>query len=193
MSINFSDLMKTAEKEGGFSLLPDGSYNVVVEKAQATTASTGKPMLKVTLVVTDGPSKGRKLFTNHVLATDNPNALAMFFRNMGAYGLDKAFWNAPGASLDGAAAIMVGRPVTADVGHKVYQGEDRNEVKGVKPPAAGAASIMGPAVAAPTVNIPQANVPSGVPTVPTVAPTPTPEPATVPNVPVQASGDEEPF
>lgn len=204
MSINFSDLMQSAEKEGGFSLLPDGPYNVVVEKAEAVTASTGNPMLKVTLIVTDGPFAKRKLFTNHVMVADNPNALAMFFRNMQAYGLGKEYWNGLKAAtvLDGLAStvpILIGKTVVADVGHKVWKGDDRNEVKGIKAGAGIGGPVIGGGIVTPTV-VPQVQVPqvqAPVVAAPPVQASPGPQ-VTVPTItpvePVVASGDdEEPF
>lgn len=198
-TVNFADLMKTAEQEGGFSLIPDGLVDAVLTKAEAVIASSGNPMLKVQWTITSGPYVKRKLFGNHVFAADNPNAVAMFFRTMQAYGLGKDYWNALKAPsiLDGLAAtipVLMDKPVQLEVGHKVFKGEDRNEVKKVMAPAGGPQLVVG----APAVNIPgpSAGVPN-VATGPSSIAVPQPVSGGVPSVPqpvaAPAGNDEEPF
>lgn len=50
-----------------FDELPDGKYQVRVEKAQLTESSKGDPMIKWDLVVLSGASAGRHLFKNAVI------------------------------------------------------------------------------------------------------------------------------
>ena len=56
------------EKE--FDPVPDGKYQVAVEKVEITTAkSSGNPMLKWTLRILAPRSRGRLLWRNNVMAT----------------------------------------------------------------------------------------------------------------------------
>jgi hypothetical protein len=214
MSINFQELLKQAD-QAGFTLIPDGMQDVVVEKAESVTASTGKPMIKVTYVVESGPHARRKLFNQHVLSPDNDNALKFFFEAMQAYGLGREYWATPGASLDAAAPAIVGRRVKVDVGHKEWpagSGSMRNEVKKVYPQTSAPGAVVpgpGPVAAAPVVQPgPAAAVPQPGPIVaaapavvipPVQQPVAQPQPAAQPPTPivtpggVPGPGDEEPF
>lgn len=200
MSIDFNQLIKQADA-AGFTLLPDGDYDVVVEKSESKPAQSGKPMIRITYVVEHGPHAKRKLFNNHVLSTDNDNALRFFFEAMTAYGLGRDYWTQPGASLDAAAPALVGRRVRVTVGHKEYpanSGQERNEVTKVMPAAGAAGAAVpgpGPSVAvpatAPSPAVPNVVVP-GTPAVPVAQSAPAPGPVAAP-APYVPSGDEEPF
>ncbi len=50
-----------------FDELPDGKYQVRIEKAQLTESSKGDPMIKWDLVVLSGSCAGRHLFKNAVI------------------------------------------------------------------------------------------------------------------------------
>lgn len=128
-SINFGDLFKTAKKE--MELIPDGDYDIVCSQADATKASTGSLMIKVRLKIEGGPQDGRVVFSQIVLTMDNPNALAMWFRQMAAFGLTDSFWTG-NPSMSMVAEQLVGRKARATIGHREWQGVDRNEVKAVK-------------------------------------------------------------
>jgi hypothetical protein len=63
MAYNLRDV-----KGSSFDPIPEGRYNVVVEKAELTAAKdSGNPMIKVTLKILDGDSKGRLAWDNFVL------------------------------------------------------------------------------------------------------------------------------
>lgn len=171
MSINFNELI-TKAGTSDFALLPDATYDVVIEKAQHVTTSTNKPMIKATGIVQGGPNNGRKLFTQYVLSADNANALKFFFDHMAAYGLDKTFF-AGNPSMDLVAQAIIGKSVRFEVGSKVYQGQDRNEVKNTLPPAGGVVPVIGGggpgvpsgvSVPSPSAPVPQAS--PGIPSVP---------------------------
>lgn len=63
----------SAKREGFDAEVPDGSYHVTVEKCLVERGKTsGKPMLKWTLSVVNGPHANRKLFRNNLLeSADN--------------------------------------------------------------------------------------------------------------------------
>jgi hypothetical protein len=190
-SVNWSALRKTAED--ATKPLPEGKYNVTVVKSEFKTATTGSLMIVTTLEVDDGPAKGRRLFTNFVLAPDSPFALSMFFRNMAAFGLDEAFFNSlqqSGMSLEASmsqiAATLQNRSAQADVGIRTWQGQERNECKTFTPKLGGGPAAPGAAIGPATLSGPAAPsvgsaVPTATPTSPTQpsvpGPPPPPEPA----------------
>jgi uncharacterized protein DUF669 len=74
-SVNVNDDFVSAglddvrEWDGTTSFVDPGDYLVEVTGAEHTTASTGKPMLKIEYTIADGPSEGRKLFANYMLTS----------------------------------------------------------------------------------------------------------------------------
>jgi hypothetical protein len=133
-SVNWRDLRKTAEDST--KPLPEGMYNVKVDKAEPTKASSsGADMIKTTLVVEDGPHSGRRLWTNFVLSPESPFALNMFFKNLGGFGLGEDFFaelEASGASVETSISViadaLVGRTASGSVTVRQWQGQDRNEI-----------------------------------------------------------------
>lgn len=169
MAINWDDVLE--EQEADEALLPVGDYDIVVEKAEGTQASTGSDMIKLTCKVTTGPFAGKVLWTNIVLKTDSTGAMRMALRRLAALGVTREWLVTTGAQRDQIASACVGKTASAKVEQKKYQGEDRNEI----------------AMFTPLGGVP------GVPTPPVVsspAPTPTPTPAAAaPSV----TPDDEPF
>jgi hypothetical protein len=132
-TIDFGKALADA-KSASFEAMPKGDYNIEVVQADATTASTGRPMIKTKMKVIDGPYQNRPVMTQFVLSIDNPNALSMFFRNMRAFGIEESFFAQMGGngSLEPVAAALVGRRAQVTLGIRQWQGEDRNEVSGIK-------------------------------------------------------------
>jgi hypothetical protein len=85
MGINFKEVGETQRSGDGFEPLPEGRYNLVVENAELTTASTGNEMIKTTFHVTDGIFINRKLWSNFVLT---PKAYGFLFGFLRAAGSD---------------------------------------------------------------------------------------------------------
>ena len=124
------------QAQGQLELIPDGDVNVQIIDSQATKASTGKLMFKVKIEVTEGPNVKRKLITNIVVSDDNPMALAIFFRNMENIGIPQSFFLQE-PNPDQVASAMIGRAARVKIGHKNWQGVDRNEVSAWLPPLGG--------------------------------------------------------
>jgi Protein of unknown function (DUF669) len=175
-SVRWSDLMESAGPNT-FEVISPGTYDVVVEKAEAKLASTQRQMIALTLGVEGGPYDKRRLWTNCVIVPDNPGALARFFRYMKAFGLDQGYFNRE-PSPDAVASTLLGRRARATVGIKKYNGEDRNEVTNITQAAAvpGMPSAVPVAAAAPR---PPA-APPAAPPAPPAAPPPAAAPATAP-------------
>ena len=127
-SIDWNSLAKVAEE--ATKLVPDGTYGAECLKCEPATASTGKPMLKLTLKISDGPSAGRNLWTQFVVAEDSGFALQRLFGNLAAFGITQDFLD-QGPSFEMVASALVGRHARVIVGHRSWQGQDRNEVTGI--------------------------------------------------------------
>lgn len=135
----FSALIDAA-KEAKFTVIPASDYPVVIRDASATKASTGKDMIKFSAKVLVGPHKGAGLLGQQVLTTDNPVALAMFFKTMEALGIDEATILGLPPAADGGpnmaalAALMKGKTAVATVSVGQWNDEDRNYVDKLKKP-----------------------------------------------------------
>src|SRR5688500_10525307 len=104
-------------------------------------------MIKVQFKVEAGPHAGRTLFTNFVLSPDSAFALTIFFRNMAALGFDDNYFaqlSESGldvkASMVTIAGALEGRKARVEVGTRVWQGQERNEVTNMTAPLGGASS-----------------------------------------------------
>lgn len=132
---NFSDLLKAAE-DAGFSNCPPGTYDVTVAEATSKQTSAGKDMIVVKFQIVGGPHGGRKVPNNFVISPENANALGFFFRHMRAMGLDSTYF-AQNPSPQKVAADLVGRNCRIEVGTRTWNGEEREDVKKIMPPAVG--------------------------------------------------------
>lgn len=216
-TFDFNTLLQQA-KTASYDALPDGPYDAECIEATAVTASTGKPMIKCKFRVTTGPHAKRQFFNQFVLSLDNPQALAMFFRHMKAFGLDENYFTAlGGGSLAPVAQVLVGRVARFELGHREWQGENRNDVKAVKPipgnvaqPAGGLPTSSGlPGVpATPVASGIQGGLPTSAPpngttanltattppniTIPTVTQPTAPTQPTQPTIPTQPAAQPTP-
>lgn len=163
------------QQEAKDTVLPDGDYTSMVIKADAVTASTGKPMIKLQLVIVDGPKKDRKVFTQLVLSTENPFALQRWFGQLASFGLDAAYF-ATKPSMEKVASDLMNRGAVITLGQREWQGSMRNEVQGFRPYAPNGplppGMIIGPVAAGPQVTAPVLGPTPTVGAMPT-APTPT--------------------
>jgi hypothetical protein len=176
-TIDFGKAIQDA-KGASFEALPIGDYDVEVAKSEAVVSTNGKPMVKVTMRVLSGPYEKRPIINNFVLSLENAQATAIFFRHMKAFGLTEDWFASLGQvqSLEPVASALLNRRARLSVGHREWQGEMRNEVKGVKP-YTGAPGAPLPGPSGPTGGLPgHLNVPG--PVAPPVAP-PAPQPAPV--------------
>jgi hypothetical protein len=181
-------LNDAGDAAAGFEVLPAADYDLRITKSEAKMSSTGKVMFAITTEVTNGPYKGRKLWGNIVVSSDNPIALGIFFRTMNAMGIDQSFF-AGNPSDAQVAEAMIGREFRGQVSVRQWQGQDRNEIKSYFPIKATMAG--GPAVAPPPTVVQQAANPQPSPGTPRVAPAPSPtpvaaaaaEPAPAPDLP----------
>lgn len=168
-SLNWGDLVKDAGDVGSYEPLPDGDYDLKVLEATAKVAQSGKTMFAIKAQVQGGAHNNRLVWDNLVVTPDSPAALGMFFRKMGALGLNREFFgsNPSNAQIEQA---LIGRSFRGQIGSRTWQGQKKNEIKMYY--VATAASSPAPAAAA-------------------QAPAPAPAPAAAP-APAEASVGEVP-
>ena len=105
-SSSFGNLVQKAQEAGaGFDLLPDGPYIAKIIESEFKHSANGKPQIKTRWEVVQGPHAGFKGLWNHfTLTIDNPNAVAIFFRQLKALGITQEFLDAL-AELDNETAV----------------------------------------------------------------------------------------
>lgn len=106
--------------EVGRRAIPEGTYAVVVNKAELTKSREGNNMIKLEFEVTEGPHKGAKLFENCSL---QPQALFKLKGVMLALGM-----NIPDGSFDLDTNDLVGLNCEVEVGHETYEGKKRARI-----------------------------------------------------------------
>ena len=126
-------------EEAGTQLqpLPIAEYDMEVSASEAAKSSNGKIMFKITWRVITGPYAGRVAWGNITVSPENPNALAIFFRQMDALGLNEAYFNT-NPSPDQIATDLVHRQARIKLTHREYpknSGVIRNNVETINPPA----------------------------------------------------------
>lgn len=157
-SANFADLLKAAE-DAGFSNCPPGTYDVRVAEGTAKTTGADKDMIVVKFEIIGGPHGGRKVPNNFVISPENANALGFFFRHMRAMGLDAAYFS-QNPSPQKVAADLVGKTCRIEVGTRVWNGEEREDVKKIMAPStdgSAPAPVPTPVQAAPSALAPVAD------------------------------------
>lgn len=193
----FSDLLKAADSSG-FGQVPVGEYDVRVDNAEIRQTGTGKQKIAVRFKVTSGPHNDRSILNDFVLSPGNPNAMAIFFRHMGALGLDAGYFSQD-PSLQRVAADLRGREARVKIAMRSWQGVERVSVEQVLPSRNGSGAIPGgfapPAPGFTPAAPPAAPAPPRIPPPPPVQaapPPPAPAPPPVPEAPAEAEYDNEP-
>jgi Protein of unknown function (DUF669) len=113
-------------KGSTFDPIPEGRYNVVVDKAELTTAKdSGNAMIKTTLKITDGDFKGRLVWDNFVLIDNSLWKLKGFLE-----AIKSNIAESTSATEQDAATAMVGAHVSVYLEPRV--GENGNVSSNVK-------------------------------------------------------------
>lgn len=175
---NWQEMMDEAAKSGPleFKPLDPGEYDLIIEKAEHRTSQGGKDGYNITTRVETGPHANAKVFNTFWISPESPQAMSIFFRQMGVLGLDKDFWNA-NPSDEQICSALTGKRFIGTVKKSTYQGKERNEIGGVatpRPQVAGSGPAVpgGPSSPTPTATAPTPPVPAAMPTPPVAAPVP---------------------
>ena len=149
----WKDLLKTAEEGGGVGeLLPPGEYNVIVSDAKTGTSQNGKARYTLVWQVTDGPLNGRKVFHDMYLSPESPQAMSIFFRQMGAIGLTAEFFRGE-PSDEQIVSALKNRTARITLAHRQNNGRTYHDIKKIHevrataPATAAAAPAPAPAPA----------------------------------------------
>ena len=88
--------------------------------------------------VESGQYAKRTVFHNFVVSSESPDAMRIFFQQMGALGMTKDFWR-QNPSDDRICQALENRRFRATTTIRQWQGEDRNNIGRIKPAAQGRA------------------------------------------------------
>lgn len=155
MELDWSALQKEASTAG---VIPAGEYNCAIISAEATTSSTGKPMIKFKARVLDGPQKDKPVWSQFTISPESAMALRMYFMQMAAFGLDSEYFGKQPSIAD-VARNLVNRAAVFTLSIRQWQGADRNQVDGVKALSGGAPVPPGVVTGPATVQTTMGNTP----------------------------------
>jgi len=62
---------------GGFAEIPDGEFEVAVEKMELTQSKKGDPMLTIWFEILEGEFEGQRIFYNRVMQPQNERAFGL--------------------------------------------------------------------------------------------------------------------
>lgn len=148
---SWSSLMDEAkEVSNTFELLEDNTYQFVIKDLpKVSQTSTEKTRYTINPSVEVGPRANARIFHDFIISPESPKAMAFFFRDMQALGLDAAFF-ATNPSDEAILRALVGRRFTADAYKETYNGKEKNRLRNIRA-AVGTAPTgpAGPAIAGP--------------------------------------------
>ncbi len=188
-SMNWSDMIDKSKNAGGGDPVPASTYLVTVSSCEAKKTKDGtKDMLKLKgKIVGGGPYDGKVVWTQLTVSPENDNALAIFFRQLGAYGLTETYLIENQLTMEQIAAVLVGRQANWKVSVGSWGGKPKNDVDDILP-ATAPPPATGPVVptpgSAPVAPVPAPVAPAPAPVAPAAPPAPTAAP--VPPVPAPA-------
>lgn len=128
MDLNWDSILKEQAEESAGTVLPEGEYDIKVVSSEATKASTGSPMIKLTCDVTSGPFATKRLWTNIVLKSDSPGAMRMSLKKLAGLGLSREWLAENNPSVDMIASALSGKTATAKVIQRTWNDQQRNDI-----------------------------------------------------------------
>jgi len=133
--------MKEVKNGEGFDPIPEGLYNVVVDKVELTTTKeSGNPMIKATLKVQDAPYKNRQVWDNFVLTSTALWKLKSFLDAIGS-----KLAESENVTEQDILATMRGASVAAYLEPRMSEnGKAGNNVKNYQPATAPVATAAAP-------------------------------------------------
>lgn len=127
-----------------FKLLDPGTYSFYVKESKAGRDKSGnKDQIVLTVAVEAGERKGATVRHYLTISPESPQALQIFFRELGAMGLDEAFFNSnPNMDVNVISNALVNRRFVAEIKHttsgdKVYANLDKIAASAGPAPQAG--------------------------------------------------------
>lgn len=191
--LTFGQMREEAKKQG-FEPIPIGTYNFKIEKANIKKGSGGNSQIQIKIVVMDGPLAGQNTVTRLVFYKNDGDVNGMVYRQLKSLGIgdDHPVWAQVDAvgleqGIGSIAQLVVGGMFVGDIDHQIWNGENRDNLKNMKPYGSGGLVPTGPTgVAGAVPTAPVAPAPAPVAPVPVVAPVDPVPVAPVDPVPVAA-------
>lgn len=142
-SASFNDLLNNAEDDG-FTLFPEGTYDVVVEEASGEPAKSGRDQVVATFKVLNGPKAGSTFRHFMVVVPEYPGLVGRWFAEMAHLGLSREYFKAEPTYKQVAGAI-VGSRVRVVVGRRLNKktNEDTEDIKVIGALAGGVPKVPG--------------------------------------------------
>jgi hypothetical protein len=84
--------------------IPDGTYSVIVEKAEVSPTKTGGEMIKVQYKIKEGPHSGRNIFDQFNIKNQNPQAVQIGLGQL--KGMMKSFGHANVNKLESTKELV---------------------------------------------------------------------------------------
>lgn len=117
----------------GFEPIPDGKQPATLEAwewndtPKSSNAKTDDPTVALTFRISDGEFEGRKMFRNYSMSRQ---ALWAFKRALVRLGIDPSELDGD-IDLDEIMPDLVGAECVLKIGHHMWEGEARNDIKDV--------------------------------------------------------------
>lgn len=130
---NYQALVQEAKDSGAsttYEPLPNGEYNVVVDKAEAKQSKKGDPQLVIVFKVTDGPFKGRLMWQYMTFIPGNSVGLAINFRQLDTLGATPILEQ--GGSLAQVGGFLTGKSAIVKTEQRIAGEKVFNDVKDIK-------------------------------------------------------------
>jgi hypothetical protein len=130
--------LREAAGDDGVNRVPDGWYDCTVKstKVGQTAAPNNYKKINARFVVINGPYAGSSLFKDFVITTDKPGGLKFFFRHMGVLGVNKEHFT-DDLTVEALADRLLDRSAQVQVGTRIWNEQERMEVKDLKAPTTG--------------------------------------------------------
>lgn len=158
-TLPWNEMLESSEDDG-YRRVPDGWYDCVIKSAEAGKTSNGYEKIDARFVVESGPYAGSSLFKGFVLTPDKPGGLKFFFRHLGVLGVTRDYIKAQQPTIEQLAVTVVDRRAQVLVGTRVWNDQERAEVKDLKALVGEPGAIYAPSFTLPSPSVPI--VPGGV-------------------------------
>lgn len=175
----WGSIVDKAREEGGFELIPPSTYDWQIVGSDPGTTSTGKSRIRVKAVILSGPLAGKSAWKDLVFDSD-PGVMSIRVQELEALGIDPSQYQGTIEQVvNQLAPALVNTTFKAQLTHRQWAGQMRNNLGIFQKRAAGGAPTPGVAAPAPTQSgTPTAPAPvtaPAAPQVPSAEPPPAPE------------------
>ena len=177
---SWKEMREQAEKDGGFSPHPIGTYNFKVVESNTKMGTSTLQIATRLENIDPGPNQGKTVLNRMAPIKNDGNPNPMFYQQIGALGFteDHPLWTQLESmdleqGIQYIATQIMGATAICEIAHDSYNNQVRDNVKSMKP--SGSTAVSAPAA------VP---APVAAPVAPAPAPAPAPVPQAAPVAPV---------